>query len=119
MGIDPIGKEGASVPTSVGSPSPALEAQRPFDLSEAARVESAGAADAPPTSLDQLRAGRITLEGYLALKVDEATVHLGSLPSPEREMIRSVLLERIASDPMLVDLVREATGAVPRPPHDD
>jgi hypothetical protein len=118
MGIDPIGKGGASVPTSVGSPSPALEAQRPFE-SEATRVESAGAADVSATGLDQLRAGRIPLEGYLALKVDEATVHLGSLPGPQREMIRSVLLERIASDPMLVDLVRAATGAVPRPPHDD
>jgi hypothetical protein len=119
MGIDPIGKEGASIPTSVGGPSSALEAQRPFELSEAPRVEPAGPAEAPATSLDQLRAGRVTLEGYLALKVDEATVQLGSLPSTEREMIRSVLLERIASDPMLVDLVRAATGAVPRPPHDD
>ena len=59
------------------------------------------------------------MNGYVDLKVHEATAHLKALPPAELEQLRAALRDRLASDPGLVDLVRAATGAVPKPPTDD
>lgn len=128
MGIDSIGKKGPPAPPpptgkGVEGASRAGGAGRPFEVSAAAPgVESAakaGAVEAPRTALERLRAGEIDVNGYVDIKVHEATTHLAALPPAELERVRSSLRDRMASDPMLVDLVRTATGAVPQPSADD
>jgi hypothetical protein len=119
MGIDGIGKKPPIPPpaTPPGGASPMREAGRPFELSRpAATTQAAGVEPLAATPLDRLRAGEIDVNGYVELKVNEATAHLAALPPSELEAVRSALRDRLASDPTLVDLVRTATGAVPRPP---
>ena len=65
--------------------------------------------------LDRFRAGEIDLRGYLDLKVEEATAHLRDLPAAEMDDIKRTLREKLATDPELVSLVRQATGRVPEP----
>jgi hypothetical protein len=118
MGIDRIGKSGGVIPPApaagAGSASRPEEAARPFEVSKsgatapAARVEAA-------TALERLRLGEIDLEGYLDAKVDEVTSHLTGLPGAELASIRGALRERLATDPTLVELVRQATGRAPDP----
>jgi uncharacterized protein (DUF2342 family) len=74
---------------------------------------------APRGALERLRAGEVDVDGYLDLKVDEATAHLATLPPGELHALRSALRDRLATDPALVDLVRTATGGVPQPSRED
>ena len=79
------------------------------------KVERAAAAQAT-SALDKVRSGDITLDQYLDRKVEEATQHLAGCASPEQlSFIKSSLREQLASDPVLVDLVRAATGSTPTP----
>jgi hypothetical protein len=135
MGIDRIGKSGAPAPLpEVGGASPSGPAGPAFHVHAPSSsvgtpavggpsVEGASpagpaavpldAAVRPVGALDRLRSGEVDLDGYVNLKVDEATAHLSALPSAQLDAIRSALRERISSDPALVDLVRAATGQVP------
>jgi len=79
----------------------------------------ADAVSAPRTALERLRAGEIEPNGYLDLKVNEATAHLQKLPLAELESIRTALRERLSADPALADLFRTATGQAAPPPRDD
>jgi uncharacterized protein (DUF2342 family) len=127
MGIDGIGKKGPPAPPppkEAGGPSRPTEAGRAFEVSRPvppghAEQVRAGAIEAPRTALDRLRAGEIDVNGYVDLKVDEATAHLGKLPPVELEAIRSTLRDRLGTDPTLTDLVRTATGHAPQPPQDE
>jgi hypothetical protein len=122
MGIDSIGKKGPPVPPmpgEVGGPARSTGASRPFEVSKGALAAEAGAVEAPRTALERLRAGEIDVNGYVDIKVHEATAHLAVLPPAQLEEVRAALRERMASDPALVDLVRTATGAVPQPPPDE
>ncbi len=125
MGIDRVGKGAPPVPVpEVGGPGGGAH---PSGL-----VFHVPAADAPPqasppqleptrasgAALERLRSGEIDLGGYVDLKVQEATGHLSGLPAVELEKIRTVLRERLASDPTLVDLLHTATGET-LPPDDD
>jgi hypothetical protein len=127
MGIDRLGSKGppAPPPNEVRGPSRAGETGRPFEVSKTAQptgpqaTSQAGQVDAARPPLERLRAGDITLNQYLDMKVHESTAHLGSLPPQQLEAIRRTLRDRMATDPALVDLVRSATGAAPEPPSDD
>jgi uncharacterized protein (DUF2342 family) len=123
MGIDSIGKKGPPsppLPSGVAGASHATPVGRPFEVPG---VQGAGKVDpveAPPrTALDRLRAGEIDVNGYVDIKVNEATSHLAALPPAELEQVRRALRDRMAGDPTLVDLVRTATGAVPQPSTDE
>jgi hypothetical protein len=122
MGIERIGKNGPPVPPpEVGGPSPARRAGEAFHVpATGASNPTATSVDAsrPAGPLERLRAGEVGLGGYVDLKVHEATAHLSSLPPVDLEKIRSVLREKLANDPELVDLLRTATGEV-LPPDDD
>lgn len=122
MGIDSIGKKGPPVPPAggeVGGPARSTGTGRPFEVSKPAPTAAAGAVEASRTALERLRAGEIDVNGYVDMKVQEATAHLGALPPARLAEVQAALRERMAADPALVDLVRKATGAVPQPPADD
>lgn len=120
MPIDGIGKPGGpSAPPPAGGadgPKRASEATRPFEVG-GARTESTANVDATAATspLARLKAGEIDLGGYLDARVDEATSHLEGLGGEELGAIRAHLRSAIASDPALVDLVRQATGQTPEP----
>jgi hypothetical protein len=115
MGIDRIGKSGAPAPLpEAGGPSPpgapgaAFHAPKVGGTSPAAATQIEAAPPAGP--LARLRAGEVDLDGYVNLKVDEATAHLTALPPAQLDAIRGALRERLASDPSLVELIHTATG---------
>jgi hypothetical protein len=124
MGIDRIGPNRSPVPpSSAPAAGPPAAAGQPFQVDRTTSARAAAStppvAASPSSALDRVRAGHLSLEGYLELKVEEATGHLGALTSEQLESIRSALRDRLAADPALADLVRTATGQSPRPPHDD
>lgn len=111
MSIDRIGKGQGIVPPAtneIAGPSP-TGARETFQVSRAAPSEAAG-------PIERVRSGEITVEEYLDSKVSEATSHLeGKLSSENLEFVQNSLREQLANDPVLVDLVRGAAGAVPPP----
>ena len=126
MGIDGIGKKGPpGVPPAVGTPgaSRAQQTGKPFEVDKSqqsgAAARAAEVKATAPTPLERLRAGEIDVKGYVDAKVQEATAHLGPMPPEKLEQIRATLRERIGSDPLLVELVKKATGHAPPPPTDD
>ena len=124
MGIDRIGKGGAppAAPETQGSGSvekkgsveKAFSVERPNATKQAGAAESAQGSQA----LARLRTGEIDVEGYVDLKVDEATRGLEGLSPAELEDIKKVLRDQMATDPGLADLVRTATGQTPKIPED-
>lgn len=130
MAIDRIGK-GAGLPqTPEAQPAPGAGAKggassvetpfkvdRPDTTNPAERAGSVQETQAT-TPLARLRAGEIDVNGYVDLKVDEATHSLNGLSTAELDEIKSVLRDQLKSDPGLADLVRTATGKMPTPPED-
>ncbi len=120
MPIDPIGKGGGIPPQTPGPTGPdAVAPTKAFEVSPAGgaqKAEGAQAVSAGP--LDELRAGKIDVNRYVDLKLDEATAHLKGLHTSELAHIRDVLRDKIVHDPQIADLVRQAAGAVPAP-HDE
>ncbi|MBX3263756.1 MAG: hypothetical protein KF782_29050 [Labilithrix sp.] len=124
MGIDRIGKGGAphatpetQGPGSVekkGSVEEAFSVERPDATNRAAQPGAAQGSEA----LARLRAGELDVEGYVELKVDEATRGLEGLSPSELDDVKKVLRDRMATDPGLSDLVRTATGRTPEIPED-
>ncbi len=121
--VDRIGKGGA--PPPAGGPTGPTQTEKTgktFDIqkpNEARPVEQAahvGAIDATP--LDQLKNGKIDFDRYLDMKVNEATSHLEGLAPAQLDSIRSMLRDRMATDPELVDLVKQATGHAPSVPEE-
>jgi hypothetical protein len=118
MGIDGIGKKGppAQPPAEKIGSGRVVETGRPFEVSAPGDAPRAAATEPPRTPLERWRAGEVDAGGYLDLKVNEATTHLGALPTHELEAIRNALRDRLASDPTLVELAQAATGRIPEPP---
>ena len=70
-------------------------------------------------ALNNINDQMIQWNGYVDLKVDEATRGLEGLSPAELGDIKQVLKEQMVSDPGLVDLVRTATGQLPSPPPEE
>jgi hypothetical protein len=118
MGIDRIGKGGGvGKPPEIGGPSGAKETGRPFEVQKAEAPKPADAVN-KAAPLERLRAGEIDINGYVDLKVEEATAHLKAMPANELDAIRKMLRDQMATDPALLDLVKSATGSVPSLPED-
>ena len=121
MGIDRIGKGGTAPPPDIGGTDKATKAgavDTPFTVErtkEAAPVDATNAV----SPLAQLKSGAIDVEQYLDLKVDAATKSLDGMPASELAEIKKMLRDQLASDPMLVDMVKAATGTVPKPPQNE
>jgi len=109
MPIDGIGKP-PPIPPPGGTPATS---------GTAAAGESfrAGATTAPSVAggdLARLERGEIGLDAYLDARVGEATKHLeGRLGRAELDFVRKTLRAELESDPVLVELVRRATGQTP------
>jgi len=120
MAIDPIGKKAPPAPSpETSGPARSGGAAGSFGPFEAPRAPAPAQAAPVGTelgALEQFRNGHLDLQGYLDLKVSEATAHLSALPPVQLDAIRKALRDRLAVDPALVDLVRAATGKVPEPP---
>jgi hypothetical protein len=123
MGIDRIGKPGppAAPPVTTGASSPGARAEGGTFGERASATRATRQAEGPSPALEKLQAGAIDLEGYLDIKVHEATAQIAGLAPAQVEAIRSALRERLSSDPTLADLVRKATGSVdiPSPSHEE
>jgi hypothetical protein len=52
-----------------------------------------------------IKAGRLSLDGYLDAKVHEATAHLEGMPPAKLETLKGMLREKLATDPPLAELV--------------
>lgn len=123
MGIDGIGKKpptGTDGPTGAAGAGAAPKTGATFEVPETSAAGAASAASAVDASspLARLRAGEIDVNAYVDLKVDEATKHLGPMPASDLADIKSLLREKLVSDPGLVDLVRQSTGHAPAVPED-
>ena len=116
MGVDGIGSGGRPLPSAAGVGGGELGAARGVEAGAAEGTE--GATSAPGTTstlLEQLRRGEIDLDRYLDLQVNDAMSHVSrALPAAQLDFIRETLREQIASDPVLVELVRRATGSTPK-----
>lgn len=119
MGIDGIGKRGGAqgvTPPGGAAIGAAQKTGKSFEA-ELAKTSSADTVRAS-TALEDFKAGRIDLNGYLDQKVQSATTHLEGLPPADLAQVRSMLRDKIASDPGFTDLVQQATGQLPGSPSD-
>jgi len=111
MSIDGIGRpprppNGAE---PVGGPAAAGGAE-PFEIKRSAETQAL----APTGLLAELERGALSLDQYLDARVEDALAPLAQRLAPEQvEFMRSSLRAELASDPVLVELVRRVTGAVP------
>ena len=125
MGIDRIGKGGAPpAAPEVGGADKATKTgavDKPFSVERASRSNETSSVGAPQgaSPLAQLKSGAIDVEQYLDLRVDEATKALDAMPASHLAEIKKILRDQLASDPMLVDMVKSATGKVPKPPENE
>jgi hypothetical protein len=115
--VDRIGKGGATPPTAAPTgPARPQEAGKTFDAGKAAAARPPDQVEAiQPPLLDQLKAGKIDFNEYLDEKVREATSHLDGLTPTQIDMVRTTLRDRMATDPELVDLIKQATGLLSSP----
>jgi len=111
MGIDGIGQGGGAPKvgngpeiSSVGGP----EGER-FDVAMDGVAPSQGAG-----LLEQVQRGEVHLDTYLDVRVNDAVGHLEGKLSPEQlEFVKEELREQLRNDPVLIELVRRATGQTP------
>lgn len=125
MPIDRIGKGGPVAPSQAPSEAnPAAKTEktgRTFEVRSEKSEAKAGATHVggvAATPLDRLHAGHVDVNGYLDLKVEEATAHLHGLNPTELTAIHKMLREQLVSDPALSDLVKSAAGASPSLPEE-
>jgi hypothetical protein len=105
MGIDGIGKPPPIVPST--GPAAPTSAGGDFSLGAVAEARPTG-------DLARLERGEIGLDAYLDAKVGEATQHLaGTLSAAQLDFVKQTLRAELASDPVLVELVRRTTGKTP------
>lgn len=111
MGIDGIGQGGgASKVTGGGSIGSVAgpESER-FELSTESVERSEGA-----ELLEGVQRGEVQLDAYLDVRVNDAVGHLEGKLSPEQlAFIKEELREQLRNDPVLIELVRRATGQSP------
>jgi len=110
MGIDGIGKPpGAGIGGIGGTPGKdGVQAAEPFKLGASPEAASGGKVSA---ALSSLQRGELSLDQYLDGRVSDATSHLvGKLSPDQLEFVKQSLREQLATDPVLVELVRRTTG---------
>lgn len=120
MGIDGIGRGGGpSVPADPARPTgPArggAAAGAPGKEFSATAVDAAEGVSGAERSeaLGKLEKGELSLEQYLDSQVQQATQHLQGRVSPTQlQAIQETLRDELSADPVLIELVKRATGKV-------
>src|ERR1700733_13816368 len=102
MPIDRIGKGGGAPPQVPGAgdvtpPTKTFEVDAPKEAQQTTKTEAVGAVGSSP--LEQLRAGKIDVNQYVDLKLDEATSHLKGLHAEQMQSVRELLKDKIVQDP--------------------
>jgi hypothetical protein len=113
MGIDGIGGPGGRGP--IGGPKPASGPQGE-NFGDALEPSSADAATSvsKSQSLEKLERGEISFAEYLDSRAEQAMSHLVErLSSEQLDFVRQSLREQLRTDPVLVELVKRATGIDP------
>jgi hypothetical protein len=106
MPIDPIGKAPPIAPAA--APDATREAGSEFRVGATDSVEA--------SDLARLERGELGLEAYLDARVEEATRHLAQrLNAEQLGFVKETLRTELESDPVLVELVRRATGRTSGP----
>ncbi len=111
MSIDGIGKRGGLIPTAnvPGAASTPGSFQVGSPQAVVASTEAAGS-----DAFQALERGDINVEQYLDARVEGAVAPLLSRLSPDQlEFVRTELRSALETDPVLVELVRKTTAAVP------
>jgi hypothetical protein len=111
MSIDRIGKGPGGVQgPQVGGQAGPVGGKRAFEVGSTGGAESASALG----PAERVRTGELSLDGYLDLRVEEATRHLeGKLGASDLNEIRSALKGQLRDDPALREMVKAATGSAP------
>jgi hypothetical protein len=112
MGIDGVGKPGGIGPLG-GAPG-ASSADPTSGASFKSELEgvAAGARTDPSGPLSRLERGELSLQQYLDLRVEDATLHLQGRLDPEQlEFVKEALRQQLETDPVLLELVRRTTGS--------
>lgn len=105
MGIDGIGKA-----PPIASPGGAEPTGAAGGSGGGFRVGQ-GAPAAETGALSRLERGEIGLEQYLDARVVEATAHLaGRMTAEQLDFVKQTLRTELASDPVLIELLKRATG---------
>jgi hypothetical protein len=115
MGIDGIGKPGPGGPSlpGAGGSGTVGGAGEEFKVTKSSTASPVEGNDA----LGRLQRGELGLDDYLDVRSAEAVRHLeGKLPPEQLQFVQQTLREQLASDPVLVELVRRATGKLPSEP---
>jgi len=115
MALDGIGRGGAPVAPIRSVEVDARAATKTFQVPREGGAVGptagvAGPLPTPPSALERLRAGDIDRDGYLDLKVHEATAHLEGLRPEDLDAVRAVLRGQLESEPALMHLVSQAMG---------
>ncbi len=112
MSIDGIGKRGGGVLPAGASPvDTASVPGSAFELAASGVAATPSAALGGSAELAALERGELGVEQYLEARVESAVAPLLSLVSPEQlEFVRAELRSALETDPVLVELVRKATG---------
>jgi hypothetical protein len=106
MSIDGVGKPPGG-PPGIGGTGGIGKTGEGFHVDGPKAAASTGGSEA----LGQLQRGEISVDQYLDTRVEQAVDHLKDKLSAEQlEFVRDSLREQLASDPVLVELVRRATG---------
>jgi len=123
MGIDRIGKGGAppiDPSGGAGGVEKTGSVEKTFSVEGTEKTQAGAAVGTVDASapLERLRAGEVDVNGYVDLKVEEATKGLDGLAPSDLADIRQMLRDQMATDPGLVDLVTKATGSPASPPEE-
>jgi hypothetical protein len=113
MSIDGIGRP-PRPPGGIGpseGPLPAAGAEKAFQVERGAETQAVSSSSAVLTRLEK---GEISVDQYLDARVDDALAPLATrLPPEQLEFVKSSLRAELATDPVLVELLKRVTAAVP------
>jgi len=109
MGIDGIGQRGGAPKVDSAVTSVTGSENEKFELAAESVDRAEGA-----QLLERVQRGEVQLDAYLDVRVNDAVGHLeGKLSSEQLEFVREELREQLRNDPVLLELVRRATGQTP------
>jgi hypothetical protein len=108
MSIDGIGKPGSPTgPGPIGGPDASERgASASFEVGASERTAQTDQSD-----LAAFDRGEISLDQYLDRRVEQALDHIaGKISAEQLDFVRATLREQLHTDPVLVEMIRRATG---------